>query len=72
MQRISAIEVATRTGKNCNRFAWASVCEEEEEQEEQQMAEQENEKKQNELHKKTATMSRADKFTASEIYQMTT
>lgn len=65
MQRISAIEVATRTGKNCNRFAWASVCEEEEEQEEQQqMAEQK--------HKKTATMSRADKFTASEIYQMTT
>lgn len=50
MQRISAIEVATRTGKNCNRFAWASVCEEEEEEEEQeeqqQMAEQKHKKRQ--------------------------
>lgn len=68
MQRISAIEVATRTGKNCNRFAWASVCEEEEEEEEQEEQQQMAEQK----HKKTATMSRADKFTASEIYQMTT
>lgn len=40
MQRISAIEVATRTGKNCNRFAWASVCEEEEEEEEQEEQQQ--------------------------------
>lgn len=70
MQGISAIEVAT---KNCKRFAWASVCEEAATRRTADGRARGVKKAEGTAQKKkTATMSRADKFRASEIYQMTT